>query len=318
MLTSTNRLVFALILPGLMCFAPLAAHAARPVLAIAPFAHESANAGEGLAAVLARELESGGHFDVVPVAQAAALLAQAGITAQPGSYTAFDPVQVIGPQGGADYILLAEVAAFDVADKESSFALGRKLGDLERMAGLSGREAQVVLDVRLLRISDGTQVLAFTVEGLESRRGVMLDGISQGWLSRTNFAGDEFRRTNLGHAFYKALGQLLYELYAEFPLEGAVLAVTGDAVIIDLDQRAGLQAGDEIVLLRESTVPNARGDAVWRDLQRIGNVKVLEFQPGRCLCLVLEGAEQIAEGDIARPLVERLVLPIEADREELP
>jgi hypothetical protein len=53
---------------------------------------------------------------------------------------------------------------------------------------------------------------------------------------------------------------------------------------------------------------------VWEDEQRIGSALVVEFQPGRCLCLVLDGHGSIREGDVARPLVEHLVLPDEADK----
>jgi hypothetical protein len=316
--TSTKQLLFSVITLLLVCLAPLSAYASRPTLAVAPMAHSTPKARAGLAAALSRELEYGGHFDIAPAGKAATVLEQAGITAKPGAYAALDPAQIIALNGLADYILFGEVAAFDVVTKDAGFDLGRKLSDLGRRSGLSDNVAQVVIDFKLMRVSDGLEVLAFSVEGQESRHGVMLDSISQGWLSSANYESDEFRRTNLGLAFYKAVGQTLYELYAEFPLEGSVLAVTGDSVIIDLDQRAGVQAGDEIVLMRETSVPNAKGDAVWRELERTGSAKVLEFQPGRCLCLVLEGAGQIAEGDIARPLAERLVLPIESDREELP
>jgi hypothetical protein len=44
-------------------------------------------------------------------------------------------------------------------------------------------------------------------------------------------------------------------------------------------------------------------------------VQVVAFQPGRCLCLILDGAGRIAEGDEARPLVMRYTLPAVTDDE---
>jgi curli biogenesis system outer membrane secretion channel CsgG len=317
-MTSTEIKIFvaALALLGFFCV-PWQAHAARPTLAVAPFAYSSANTGHGLAAVMARELAYGGHFDLISAQRAAQALEAAGFEAKPGVYAEIAPAQLEPLNGLADYLLTAEVSAFDTARKEPAFDLGRKLSGLGKRSGLASKIAQVVLEFRLLRMSDGQEVLAFTVEGLESRRGVAVD-VTQGWLSATNYEGDEFRRTSLGRAFYKAVGQALYELYAEFPLEGGVLAVTGDSVVIDLDQRAGVQIGDEMLILRDNPIGNTLGETVWRELQRVGSAKVVEFQPGRCLCLVLDGDGVIQEGDVARPLSERLVLPIETGHEDQP
>lgn len=318
MLTSMKVLRYSVIAMLLLSLAPAIAHAARPKLALAPFSHGTPNVRLGLAAAMAQELAGAGHFDVVTGETVTAALTQAGFTGKPGANPGLDAPNLAGLAGMADYLLVTQVTAFTLADKDPAFDLGRKLSDLGQRTGLGGRVAQVGLDFKLIRLSDGAEALAFHVEGLESRHGVAINNLSQGWLSTTKYDSDEFRRTNLGRAFYKAVGQALYELYAEFPLTGTVLAVTGDSVIIDLDQRAGVQIGDEILLLRDTPVTNAAGETVWREQQRVGSAKVVEFQPGKALCLVLDGAGQIAEGDTARPQSERLVLPLEADREELP
>lgn len=315
-MTSTGTTLIVAMLAALaFCFEPVPAFAARPLLAVAPFAHESQNVRQGLAAVLVRELAYGGHFELLSAGQAAKVLDATGFNAAPGAYETLDPGYLSGFAGLADYLLTVEVIAFDVVTKEPAFDLGRKLGGLGQSSGLGGRVAQAALGFRLLRVSDGAEVLAFTAEGLESRHGRAVD-VTQGWLSSTNFEGDEFRRTSLGRAFFKALGQALYELYAEYPVQGAVLAVAGDSVIIDLDQRAGVQLGDEIELLAENPIGNALGETVWRELEYVGSAKVVEFQPGRCLCVVLAGQGAILEGAVARPLTQRLVLPLEADRED--
>jgi curli biogenesis system outer membrane secretion channel CsgG len=318
MLTSMKVLGYSVLAMLLLSFAPAVAHAARPTLAIAPFVHNTPNVRLGLAAAMAQELAGAGHFDVVTGETVTAALMQAGFTGKPGSSPGLDAPNLAGLAGVADYLLVTQVTAFTVAEKEPTFELGRKLSDLGQRTGLGARLAQVGLDFRLIRVNDGAEILALSVEGLESRHGVAINNVSQGWLSTTKYETDEFRRTNLGRAFYKAIGQALYELYAEFPLEGTVLAIAGDSVIIDLDQRAGVQIGDEIMLLRNNPITNTAGDPVWQEQQRVGSAKVIEFQPGKALCLVADGAGQIAEGDIARPLSERLVLPLEADREELP
>jgi curli biogenesis system outer membrane secretion channel CsgG len=299
----------------LLAALPTAAGAARPKLGVAPLGFDSPNTRTGLAEVITRELGAGGHFDLASVAAVAEALQAAGVRPGRDAYRALDGGKLAQLQGVADYLLIGDLVAFTVAKKDTAISLGHKLSGLAEKTGLGGEVAQVVIDFRLLRVSDGVEVLAFSCEGLESRRGIKLGTVTLGWLGSVNFAGDEFRRTDLGRAFYKALGQALYELYSEFPLTGSVLAVSEDSIVIDLDQRTGVQAGDELTIYRASGTQSTAGQEVWSELERVGSAKVLDFQPGRGLCLMLDGAGRIQEGDIVRPLVERLVLPLEADRQ---
>ncbi len=115
--TSTKQLLFSVIALLLIYLAPAIAYAARPILAVAPCAHDTPKVRAGLAAALSRELAYGGHFDVLPAPQTAAMLEQAGISAQPDAYAALDPALVMALQGQATYVLFTQVAAFDVANK---------------------------------------------------------------------------------------------------------------------------------------------------------------------------------------------------------
>jgi hypothetical protein len=141
-------------------------------------------------------------------------------------------------------------------------------------------------------------VLRFTAEGLESRHGVSVKPVRLGWLGTVNFEGDEFRQSMLGRAAYKALGEVLNELYDRFPLMGSVLYAGGSSLVLDIGQDSGLRLGDELNVYRMQALADDSGKPVWTDEERVGSARVVEFQDGRALCLVLDGQESITAGDI--------------------
>jgi len=286
------------------------ADAARPVIGIVAFTHHQASIGYGLAAILAEELGASGVADVVPPQALEDVLTEADTPFASALLTSEDLAMLAGSM---DYVLVGDVQSFTVADKDTKLDLGHQFRDLSELIGGQSKVAQVVIDLRLLRVADGTEVGSLTVEGRESQYGVRLRTVTMGWASSVDFHSEEFRQTNLGRAAYKATGQAVSWLAGVLPLQGSVLAVTSDAVVVDLGAEAGVAVGDELTVFRVDAVSNNMGAAVWTNEQRVAAVQVVQVREDRCLCLVLDGQGAIAEGDTVRPLVQRLSLPLETD-----
>jgi curli biogenesis system outer membrane secretion channel CsgG len=305
--TKTSRLLILLLgLAGLIGLTP-AAEAAAPRIGIAPLAYEIPHVGEGLARVLASEVSTCGYLHVVGVDEISAALEQAG---QQESLIGELPAdQLAALSGLADYLVVGEVVSFTVGDRDQVMDLGKDLNDLSRLLGTGSEIAHVALNLRLLRTRDGAEVDRWLVEGYESRSGLRSGRISTGWAASVDFGTVEFSETMIGHAAYKAVAQFLVHLYDRLALRGTVLAVSGDSVVIDLDDTYGLLAGDELTIVHVKDITDSEGNVVWEDAERVGSVQVVEFQPERCLCLILDGGGRIAEGDEARPLVIRYWLP---------
>jgi len=290
-------------------------NARRPIVGILPFAHDIPNVSDGLAELVWREMLNNGRFNVMDVNATEQLLEDSEWNLSAEALTIDEAaLPLLTPE--LDYLLMGRVLAFEIVDKESKLDLGGDFADLATLLGGHSKAAYIALEIRLVELCEPTESASFVVEGIESKRGVRLDRISHGWAGSIDFLSDEFRLTSMGRATYKAAGELIYLLYERFPLRGTVLAVAGDSVVLDLDARSGIQTGDELTVVREHEITNSEGAVVWRSERRIGSVQVLEFQPGRCLCLILDGADQIQEGDLGRPVLDRIYVPLETDQPE--
>lgn len=314
-MASTKSTLYLLVL---ICAAWIVANASAAAAAtsrvgVAPLDYQIPNVGSGLARLLASEIAFSGYLDVVSVDQVAQRLAAQGDRQL--AYLDIGSEQLEAVQEIADYLLVGAVVSFTVSDRDQVSDLGQDLNDLSRLLGTGGEVAHVALNLRLLRTSDGVELGSWYVEGIESRNGLRTGAISTGWAASIDFGTSEFSETMIGHAAYKAIGDVLMRLFEQLPLRGKVLAVSGDAVVIDLDSNCGLRIGDELTIVRVTAISDSVGLAVWQDAERVGSVQVTDFQPERCLCLILDGAGLIAEGDEARPLVVRYTLPAVADEE---
>lgn len=306
----TSTIIRAFLLLFILGWA-LPAFAQRPVVAVAPFGHDVPNIRTGLADQLWRQLLGSGRYEMADDERVAGLLKELDYDAADARPTT---EQIMGLAGEADYLLVADVTAFDIVERDAVLQFGWELRDLATMFGGQDRVAYVAFDVRLYSTADGGELTRYTVEGMENKRGVRLKNLTLGWLGSADLDSDEFRRTNLGIATYKAIGEIMRLLYEQFPLEGSVLAISGDALVLNLDERSGLLLGDELTVIRRSAITNDAGEQVWESAERIGSCKVVEFQPGRCLCQVLDGLGVIQEGDVVVPLYENITLPQETDR----
>lgn len=285
---------------------------AKPTIGVAPFESKIPSVGRGISQVIAVELDAGGRFDVLGGDRLDDLLGRWKV--DPQAWYKANSGRLAKLADTFDYLLTGEIVVFDVVDKDTFPDWGANLRDLGALLGGNSEVAHVAIELTLVDTTSGEAAFSIYCEGFESKKGIRTGAVTYGWAAKTNFQSDGFRETQLGRATYKAIGVFLGEVYASFPLEGKVVAVADDAIVVDLGEKSGLAIGDELALLRRREITNSSGVVVWVSDERIGGARVLEFQGERCLCLLLDGFGIVAEGDIAVPLVETYMLPVEADQ----
>jgi len=312
-LTSTKprAILLSLLFAVLLVIIPATVYAAKPIVGVAPFTAEIPNVGRGVARLMAQEIALAGIGNVLGVAEVEALLADAAVDY--GSLGGFSADQLALLKAHCDYLVVGEVTAFAVSDRDQVVDLSADLNDLSRLLGTGSAVAYVSLSLRLIETANGQELAHWLLDGRESREGTRQDRISSGWAASIDCTSTDFTETMIGHATYKVIGAALYQLTEQLPLTGLVLAVNGEALVVDLDETCGLEPGDELTVLRDNGITNENGLIVWHDYERIGSAEVVEFQPGRCLGVILDGLGLITEGDLVRPVVLRYSLPVGVD-----
>ena len=311
MFESTTKLKFAFACLLVLVSNPLIA-LAKPTIGVAPLTFKIPSVGQGLSQIIALELAAGGRFEVLGGTRLETLLGKWKV--DPQAWYQANSGRVGKVSGTLDYLLTGEIVVFDVVDKDTIPDWGSNLRDLGALFGGNSEVAHVAFELTLVDTRNGEAAFSQYFEGFESKKGVRTGPVTYGWAAKTNFQSDGFRETQLGRAAYKALGDFLSEIYSAFPLEGAVVGVIEDAIVVDLAEQSGLAIGDELILLRRREITNSQGIVVWVSEERVGSASIIEFQGGRCLCLLLDGVGKVSEGDVATPLVETYLLPIEADQ----
>ncbi|MFH1514473.1 MAG: CsgG/HfaB family protein [bacterium] len=205
---------------------------------------------------------------------------------------------------GVDYILMGKVTNFGY--KSNSGGLGGVVpggwGDVD----IKNQKAVVWIDFRLVDAKTGEAIIAESAEGVEKKSGVSLGGSDFGnWVGRIRFDSDEFRDSMVGKATVKAIDALAEKIIDHFPLTGAVIAVAGDRIIIDLGEGAGISAGQKFKVISESVIRNDEGEVVFREETEIGTVEVSEVQLKSSMMRIVSGCSGIKEGNIVRALDEK-------------
>jgi len=140
---------------------------------------------------------------------------------------------------------LAEVEITDVEGAESGKSGGVSIGGF-RIGG-SGGNARVTTIVKVIDSTTGEIVAKERVIGKAGRKGLNLGYASSNW--GADVGG--FTKTPLGEAAYDNVVQatrFLAEQFEDFSLEGAVVTVTGDRIIINRGSNFNIAVGQKFVI----------------------------------------------------------------------
>jgi len=132
------------------------------------------------------------------------------------------------------------------------------------------------------------------------------------WVAGIDFGSRDFRESMIGKATYKAIGKVLLKLYKEFPLQGEVLARSGDMIVTDLSKVSGLEKGAMLKVLRVTELTDDAGNVVWESTEEVGTARIVEFQGMNSLAEIITGRNDIEPGMRVCPVEETAYLPEEA------
>ncbi len=214
------------------------------------------NIGQGISALLVKRVAQGGKFTVVERARVGELLKEQDFGAS-GRVKKGTQARV-GQIRGAEYILTGDIVTFGRDDSRKRAGAGVIVPGAGGVGGgyKSEGKAVVVLNYRILDAETSEVVSAGEARG-ESKRtskgggaGLFIGGVGAGGfvdMSRSNFA-----ETIIGEAVTAACdklaeqinGQALSGSSRDTAIEGAVAAVEGSEVYLNVGSSSGVQVGD--------------------------------------------------------------------------
>ncbi|MCD6217557.1 hypothetical protein J7L05_06825 [bacterium] len=202
---------------------------------------------------------------------------------------------------GVDYILMGKVTNF--GHKKSSGGLGGIVPGGWGDVSVKKSKAVVWIDFRLVDAKTGETLIAESAEGVEKKSGVALGGSDfDNWVGHIRFDSDEFRDSMVGKATVKAVDAIAKKMVEHFPLTGAIIAVTGDSLIIDLGEGAELEVGQRFKVIQEDVIRNADGEIVFREANIIGEVEITKIQLKSSMAKIISGCHGVKEGNIVQEI----------------
>jgi len=259
--------------------------------------------GNGLTSIVITHLTKSGRFDVISRGDNLGLIIEEISLGEAGYIEGGEEIEK-GHVLGVDYILSGRVTNFGYEESSA----GGFLGAIGGFGGvdLSEEKAVVRVDFQLVDALTGLTVLAETAEGKESEHGIRISGADWGnWIGSVEFGSDEFMDSMIGQATLKAVENLMDQILPLFPVQGPILAVTPDFVIIELGANAGIEEGMILEVNRVELITNSSGEVVYEDEEFIGRVRVIDVDLTSCKA-VIESGSGFLEGDIC-------ILPDEED-----
>jgi curli biogenesis system outer membrane secretion channel CsgG len=272
----------------------ISAEAAKKVVAVMPLENVYGYNTENVAEIMTEEimiaLQNSGKYSVVERDQMATILKEQGfqnIAADPS--TAVE----IGKLIGADYSLIGKVtlAALEKNPAKGiietilgniSETTGNEFGfDLKNTAGgfVNGLKGKVSVDIRFVNNETGELVFAKSFNG-----------------SKTGATPE----SALYESCKAAAAEFLKEITSS--LMGRVADISGDEIYIDQGSDNGLQVGDELSVVRETSPIEVNGKIVGMKTIPVGKVKVTEVNAEYSICKVVstEKSKTIQKGDVVK------------------
>ena len=265
-----------------------------------PATYYNSTIGNGITDMLITKLVQSGRFNVIARHEAFDELKDE-IDLGGTGYIEKETKVEKGKIKGVDYILMGKVTNF--GHKKSSGGLGGIVpggfGDIS----VKKEKAVVWIDFRIVDATTGETLIAESAEGVEKKSGASIGAGDFGdWIGRISFDSDEFRDSMVGKATVKAVDAIAKKMIEHFPLTGAIIAVTGDNLIIDLGEGAGLEIGQRLKVIQEDVIRNSDGEIVFREANEIGVVEITKIQLKSSMAKIVSGCAGVKEGYIVQSI----------------
>lgn len=268
--------------------------ATKKVVAVMPMENVSGYNTDEIAEIMTEELmvvlQKSGKYSVIERAQMATILREQGfqnIAADP------DSAVKMGKLTGANYSLIGKVTmatleknvTSSIAESLASI-LSRNLDDqtsleLLQSAGVlvHSLKGKVSVDIRFVNNETGELVFARSFSGAKS--------------------GNSPEAALLG-ACQKAADNFLKEITAN--VMGRVADISGEEIYIDLGIESGLQKGDIISIVRETSPIEINGKIVGMKTIQIGKAEIIEVNAEYSVCKVVSvpKGDAVHKGDVVK------------------
>ena len=274
-------------------YSAVSVEAARKVVAVMPLENVYGYNTENVAEIMTEEimvaLQNSGKYSVVERTQMATILKEQGfqnIAADPS--TAVE----IGKLIGANYSLIGKVTLVALERNPTSDIVENILGQISQNSGndfgidlgmargfVNGLKGKVVVDIRFVNNETGELVFAKSFTGSKS-----------GQTPETAIYG----------ACQAAANNFLKEIAGN--LMGRVAEVSGKEIYIDQGIESGLQVGDELLIVRETSPIEVNGKIVGMKTTPVGKAKVTEVNEDYSICKIVstEKASTVRKGDVVK------------------
>lgn len=272
----------------------ISVEAAKKVVAVMPlenvYGYNTANVAEIMTEEIMIALQNSGKYSVVERDQMATILKEQGFqNIAADSSTAVE----IGKLIGADYSLIGKVTLAALEKNPTKGIIENILGNISRSGGynsgidlqstagnfVNGLKGKVSVDIRFVNNETGELVFAKSFNGAKS--GATPEAALYG-------------------ACKAAAAGFLKEITAN--LMGRVADISGDEIYIDQGTDSGIQVGDELAIVRETSPIEVNGKIVGMKTIPVGKVKVTEVNAEYSICKVIssEKSKTVQKGDVVK------------------
>lgn len=265
--------------------------------------------GRGMRDLILKQLTQDGTYTVVDLKSLDKMLTQQGLT--PGDRTSAPAAVRMGRILGVDAVVMGSVTQFGGERKERNLGLKGYGG---RPLDIGKVRAVVSVDARVVNIDSGEVLAVLEGNGELARvHHSLLVGSVHPFgggldLGAVDFCSEDFEKTPLGKAVKQTAGELAGKMVAardvipirQTPVEGLLVLVAEERVVLNMGSRAGLKVGDRLGVerLAYEVKDPATGETIRQMRQPMGTVEIAEVHEESADARVISGSG-FQVGDLA-------------------
>jgi len=273
--------------------------------------------GKGITDLLVNDLVKDGTYSIIERKALDKIMAEQNFS----NSNRADPTSAakIGKLLGVDAIIVGSITQFGNETKHTNLGGGGGNWGGFGVGGIghSKSNANVGISARIVNVDTGEILGVADGAGTSSRSSTSLLGGGGNWHGwgggNADFGSSDFQQTIIGEAVKIAVDKLTLDVVADAPkiavrtitIDGLVAAVDGGQVVLNVGKRAGVNAGDqlEVVRVTKEIKDPATGAVIRRLTSTIGIVTATDVDDNSAVCNVVSGTG-FKTGDSVRSVTQ--------------
>ncbi len=164
--------------------------------------------------------------------------------------------------------------------------------------------ARVKIDVRIVDGTTRATILTASGIGIETDEDWSGKGNFNGLLSHIDIHDQEWQQSFIGKAVRKAIQDIVRQIVMKIGVaglggkEGAVTAVSGNYVYINMGASQGIDKGTKMVVSKKKDVYNTQGALVYKGKESVAVIEITDVQESAAQGKIIERIEAVKEGYI--------------------